>query len=175
VLQIADHIQQDTNEKPFSCSCGALFSRRDLLRRHERIEHGSITNSSRQLYTQFTANSVKAYTENTRNSAIQRREILLEGGTALRSDLTSSQPYHPPSQIRCTQHRYKARCDAPSSSFVIFVLMRCFSDPLGNRQVTNQIFLGGVLQTRSKLIVTEVSFNISPFIHQNHGFLNSTV
>ncbi|PKX89377.1 C2H2-type zinc finger protein [Aspergillus novofumigatus IBT 16806] len=99
------HTRRHTNEKPFSCSCGPLFSRRDLLRRHERIEHGSIENSSRQLYTQFTANSVKACTENTRTSASQRREILLEGGTALRSDLTSSQPYHLPSQIRCTQHR----------------------------------------------------------------------
>lgn len=27
----------DTNEKPFSCYCGASFSRRDLLRRHERV------------------------------------------------------------------------------------------------------------------------------------------
>jgi hypothetical protein len=27
----------DTNEKPFSCPCGASFSRRDLLRRHERV------------------------------------------------------------------------------------------------------------------------------------------
>lgn len=27
----------DTNEKPFACWCGALFSRRDLLRRHERL------------------------------------------------------------------------------------------------------------------------------------------
>jgi len=29
----------DTHEKPFSCACGALFSRKDLLRRHERIVH----------------------------------------------------------------------------------------------------------------------------------------
>ncbi|KAI7975378.1 hypothetical protein EIK77_000222, partial [Talaromyces pinophilus] len=26
-----------TNEKPFACPCGAQFSRRDLLRRHERV------------------------------------------------------------------------------------------------------------------------------------------
>lgn len=29
----------DTHEKPFSCTCGALFTRKDLLRRHERIVH----------------------------------------------------------------------------------------------------------------------------------------
>ncbi|CAG8948506.1 unnamed protein product [Penicillium salamii] len=31
------HTRRHTNEKPFACRCGALFSRRDLLRRHERM------------------------------------------------------------------------------------------------------------------------------------------
>jgi hypothetical protein len=29
----------DTNERPFTCACGSSFTRRDLLRRHERINH----------------------------------------------------------------------------------------------------------------------------------------
>jgi hypothetical protein len=29
----------DTNEKPYSCACGALFARRDLLKRHESLAH----------------------------------------------------------------------------------------------------------------------------------------
>lgn len=29
----------DTNEKPYSCTCGALFARRDLLKRHEGLAH----------------------------------------------------------------------------------------------------------------------------------------
>lgn len=37
-------LPSDTNEKPFSCGCGALFSRRDLLRRHERLTcHSQLT------------------------------------------------------------------------------------------------------------------------------------
>ncbi len=29
----------DTKEKPFICSCGAAFTRTDLLRRHEKLTH----------------------------------------------------------------------------------------------------------------------------------------
>lgn len=29
----------DTNEKPFTCHCGASFTRRDLLKRHSRVAH----------------------------------------------------------------------------------------------------------------------------------------
>lgn len=29
----------DTKEKPYKCSCGSAFSRRDLLQRHERLAH----------------------------------------------------------------------------------------------------------------------------------------
>ncbi|KAE8378515.1 hypothetical protein BDV26DRAFT_261572 [Aspergillus bertholletiae] len=53
------HTRRHTHEKPFSCPCGACFSRQDLLRRHERIVHGasgdslqqptSVYNSSEQL------------------------------------------------------------------------------------------------------------------------------
>ncbi|KAL4813134.1 hypothetical protein BDW67DRAFT_187988 [Aspergillus spinulosporus] len=38
----------DTNEKPFGCQCGAVFSRRDLLRRHERLACHDGTEQSRQ-------------------------------------------------------------------------------------------------------------------------------
>ncbi|RAH47207.1 uncharacterized protein BO95DRAFT_86207 [Aspergillus brunneoviolaceus CBS 621.78] len=34
------HTRRHTHEKPFNCPCGAEFSRRDLLKRHERIIHG---------------------------------------------------------------------------------------------------------------------------------------
>ncbi|KAE8420800.1 hypothetical protein BDV36DRAFT_306294 [Aspergillus pseudocaelatus] len=37
------HTRRHTHEKPFSCPCGACFSRQDLLRRHERIVHGTST------------------------------------------------------------------------------------------------------------------------------------
>jgi hypothetical protein len=30
-------VKLDTKEKPFSCHCGASFSRRDLLTRHQRV------------------------------------------------------------------------------------------------------------------------------------------
>ncbi|KAJ5817297.1 hypothetical protein N7447_009530 [Penicillium robsamsonii] len=36
------HTRIHTNEKPFSCPCGALFSRKDLLRRHERASHDDL-------------------------------------------------------------------------------------------------------------------------------------
>ncbi|CAG8893443.1 unnamed protein product [Penicillium egyptiacum] len=39
------HIRIHTNEKPYKCSCGASFGRRDLLKRHEDIGHSSITSS----------------------------------------------------------------------------------------------------------------------------------
>ncbi|CAG7970488.1 unnamed protein product [Penicillium nalgiovense] len=39
------HIRIHTNEKPYKCSCGASFGRRDLLKRHEDIGHSSITPS----------------------------------------------------------------------------------------------------------------------------------
>ncbi|KAI9376171.1 hypothetical protein BJX61DRAFT_461673 [Aspergillus egyptiacus] len=40
------HTRRHTNEKPFVCRCGATFSRRDLLRRHERIVHHSGTSAN---------------------------------------------------------------------------------------------------------------------------------
>ncbi|KAF7596001.1 hypothetical protein BBP40_003780 [Aspergillus hancockii] len=40
------HTRRHTHEKPYHCDCGALFSRRDLLRRHERIVHGAINHST---------------------------------------------------------------------------------------------------------------------------------
>ncbi|KAB8276444.1 hypothetical protein BDV30DRAFT_31714 [Aspergillus minisclerotigenes] len=42
------HTRRHTHEKPFSCPCGACFSRQDLLRRHERIVHGSLSDSPHQ-------------------------------------------------------------------------------------------------------------------------------
>ncbi|PLB52322.1 hypothetical protein P170DRAFT_402401 [Aspergillus steynii IBT 23096] len=42
------HTRRHTHEKPFSCSCGAAFSRRDLLRRHERMIHGLFNNASQE-------------------------------------------------------------------------------------------------------------------------------
>ncbi|KAI9925312.1 hypothetical protein MW887_006240 [Aspergillus wentii] len=40
------HTRRHTNEKPFTCCCGASFSRRDLLRRHERmIDHSNAANA----------------------------------------------------------------------------------------------------------------------------------
>lgn len=35
------HTRTHTHEKPFSCSCGASFSRKDLLRRHENTSHST--------------------------------------------------------------------------------------------------------------------------------------
>lgn len=32
-------VRLDTKEKPFTCFCGAAFTRRDLLKRHHRINH----------------------------------------------------------------------------------------------------------------------------------------
>ncbi|KAL4901990.1 hypothetical protein BDW74DRAFT_187005 [Aspergillus multicolor] len=42
------HTRRHTNEKPFACSCGALFSRQDLLRRHERLASQEGTEQSGQ-------------------------------------------------------------------------------------------------------------------------------
>ncbi|KAL7917589.1 hypothetical protein ACQKWADRAFT_306409 [Trichoderma austrokoningii] len=33
------HCRTHTKEKPFVCSCGAAFTRTDLLRRHEKLAH----------------------------------------------------------------------------------------------------------------------------------------
>ncbi|PYI35282.1 hypothetical protein BP00DRAFT_480475, partial [Aspergillus indologenus CBS 114.80] len=34
------HRRTHTKEKPFACPCGRAFTRKDLLRRHERLNHG---------------------------------------------------------------------------------------------------------------------------------------
>ena len=34
-------IYLDTNEKPFKCTCDASFARRDLLKRHQKLTHGT--------------------------------------------------------------------------------------------------------------------------------------
>ena len=41
-------LRADTKEKPYSCSCGHSFSRKDLLTRHERLAHASGRNSEEQ-------------------------------------------------------------------------------------------------------------------------------
>ncbi|KAI2822454.1 transcriptional regulator family: C2H2 zinc finger [Aspergillus niger] len=40
------HLRIHTNEKPYQCDCGATFSRRDLLKRHQSIGHAPNTPSS---------------------------------------------------------------------------------------------------------------------------------
>lgn len=45
-------LTSDTNEKPYICNCGQSFTRRDLLRRHQRLVHplplpSPATNSSK--------------------------------------------------------------------------------------------------------------------------------
>lgn len=38
---MTDTIDADTKEKPYNCQCGRSFTRKDLLTRHERLNHGS--------------------------------------------------------------------------------------------------------------------------------------
>ncbi|GIJ83172.1 hypothetical protein Asppvi_001691 [Aspergillus pseudoviridinutans] len=40
------HLRIHTNEKPYKCACGASFSRRDLLKRHQSIGHAPTTSST---------------------------------------------------------------------------------------------------------------------------------
>lgn len=42
------HLRIHTNEKPYKCTCGSSFSRRDLLKRHESISHASINPPTQQ-------------------------------------------------------------------------------------------------------------------------------
>ncbi|PLB53779.1 hypothetical protein P170DRAFT_396454 [Aspergillus steynii IBT 23096] len=40
------HVRIHTNEKPYTCACGASFARRDLLKRHHAATHSPITPST---------------------------------------------------------------------------------------------------------------------------------
>jgi hypothetical protein len=44
--QITDHPRIDTREKPFPCECGERYARRDLLVRHQRLDHLTSATSS---------------------------------------------------------------------------------------------------------------------------------
>ncbi|KAL6233599.1 hypothetical protein BDW75DRAFT_251902 [Aspergillus navahoensis] len=46
----------DTNEKPYECDCGASFSRRDLLKRHQSIGHEAIPQSTPSTAIHDTSN-----------------------------------------------------------------------------------------------------------------------
>ncbi|RDW87883.1 hypothetical protein BP5796_03577 [Coleophoma crateriformis] len=48
---------RDTREKPFACHCGQAFTRRDLLRRHERISHADSQVSSNPAASEREAES----------------------------------------------------------------------------------------------------------------------
>ncbi|KAE8152875.1 hypothetical protein BDV25DRAFT_169864 [Aspergillus avenaceus] len=43
------HLRIHTNEKPYKCNCGASFSRRDLLKRHQSIGHAPNTPPTQDL------------------------------------------------------------------------------------------------------------------------------
>ncbi|KAJ5682932.1 hypothetical protein N7462_006097 [Penicillium macrosclerotiorum] len=54
------HIRIHTNEKPYKCSCGASFGRRDLLKRHQSIGHAPATTTQQTLpVTGFDNRSVQ--------------------------------------------------------------------------------------------------------------------
>ena len=53
----------DTKEKPFTCFCGAAFTRRDLLKRHNRLTHEGGTESQADRGTEEPPNDVRATAE----------------------------------------------------------------------------------------------------------------
>ncbi|KAB8266013.1 hypothetical protein BDV32DRAFT_156168 [Aspergillus pseudonomiae] len=77
------HTRRHTHEKPFSCPCGACFSRQDLLKRHERIVHGSSSDSPQQ------SNSVYNISEQPQSPGVAQRRVRDAAAHALPTPLSS--------------------------------------------------------------------------------------
>ena len=71
-------VKLDTNERPFPCFCGLAFTRRDLLKRHERISHAAY----------LAISSEQAPSETQRPRAGQRHQFHRDG------DAQQSEPSH---------------------------------------------------------------------------------
>lgn len=73
------HTHADTKEKPYKCHCGKTFTRQDLLKRHTRLAHTSVTGLRTQCMSQGSESSGNAGTDHEQTFSLTADNAFVSG------------------------------------------------------------------------------------------------